>query len=96
MDAVHEDICGCKRDGAEGILYGGEIWCELIVMFSLSWVGTDLRQITRVTIPPPVRGGRTAFVEFGDEEAMKAGLEKHAEVAHSICFYAIHVSLNFI
>jgi hypothetical protein len=62
-------------------------------MFSLSLVGTDLRQITRVTLPPSLRGGhpntRTAFVEFGDEGAMKAGLEKHAEVAHSICFYAI-------
>lgn len=24
-----------------------------------------------------------AYVEFGDEEAMKAGLEKHAEVSHA-------------
>ncbi|KAF9498250.1 hypothetical protein BDN71DRAFT_1443553 [Pleurotus eryngii] len=37
--------------------------------------------ITRVTIPPPFpgRNQRIAYVEFGDEEAMKAGLEKHAE-----------------
>lgn len=25
-----------------------------------------------------------AYVEFGDEEAMKAGLEKHAEVSNSL------------
>ncbi|KAL4256868.1 RRM domain-containing protein [Pleurotus pulmonarius] len=37
--------------------------------------------ITRVTIPPPFSGRnqRIAYVEFGDEDAMKAGLEKHAE-----------------
>jgi len=37
--------------------------------------------ITRVNFPPPL-GGRDrkiAYVEFGDEEAMKAGLDKHAE-----------------
>ncbi|KAH9011284.1 hypothetical protein EDB85DRAFT_1141981 [Lactarius pseudohatsudake] len=37
--------------------------------------------ITRVNFPGPV-GGRDrkiAYVEFGDEEAMKAGLDKHAE-----------------
>ncbi|KAK2462264.1 hypothetical protein APHAL10511_005570 [Amanita phalloides] len=36
--------------------------------------------ITKVTIPTPY-GGRpkVAFIEFGDEETMKAGLEKHAE-----------------
>lgn len=35
-----------------------------------------------MTIPPPFpgRNQRIAYVEFGDEEAMKAGLEKHAEV----------------
>jgi RNA recognition motif-containing protein len=26
------------------------------------------------------RSNKLAYVEFGDEEAMKAGLEKHAEV----------------
>jgi hypothetical protein len=39
-------------------------------------------QIIRVHFPPP-RGGedrKIAYVEFGDEEGMKAGLEKHAEV----------------
>ncbi|EGO01480.1 hypothetical protein SERLA73DRAFT_103282 [Serpula lacrymans var. lacrymans S7.3] len=38
--------------------------------------------ITRVNIPQPMyqnRNQRVAYVEFGDEEAMKAGLEKHAE-----------------
>jgi hypothetical protein len=35
-----------------------------------------------VNFPPPVGGRdrRIAYVEFGDEEAMKAGLDKHAEV----------------
>ena len=35
-----------------------------------------------MTIPPPFSGRnqRIAYVEFGDEDAMKAGLEKHAEV----------------
>ena len=39
-------------------------------------------QITRVTCPAPIPGRsfRIAYVEFGDEEAMKAGLDKHAEV----------------
>jgi hypothetical protein len=32
-------------------------------------------------MPHPFTGkARLAYVEFGDEEAMKAGLEKHAEV----------------
>ncbi|KAF8351095.1 Ser/Thr protein phosphatase, partial [Amanita rubescens] len=36
--------------------------------------------ITKITIPTPYTGRpKVAFVEFGDEEAMKAGLEKHAE-----------------
>ncbi|KAF8901741.1 hypothetical protein CPB84DRAFT_1846730 [Gymnopilus junonius] len=36
--------------------------------------------ITRVNLPYPHTGkSRLAYVEFGDEEAMKAGLEKHAE-----------------
>ncbi|PPR01787.1 hypothetical protein CVT24_001702 [Panaeolus cyanescens] len=35
--------------------------------------------ITRVNLPHPFPGkARLAYVEFGDEEAMKAGLEKHA------------------
>jgi hypothetical protein len=28
----------------------------------------------------PNRNQKIAYVEFGDEEAMKAGLDKHAEV----------------
>ncbi|PPQ68853.1 hypothetical protein CVT26_001687 [Gymnopilus dilepis] len=36
--------------------------------------------ITRVNLPYPHAGkARLAYVEFGDEEAMKAGLEKHAQ-----------------
>ncbi|KAF8629614.1 hypothetical protein AX15_003355 [Amanita polypyramis BW_CC] len=36
--------------------------------------------ITKVTIPAPYAGRpKVAFIEFGDENAMKAGLEKHAE-----------------
>ncbi|KIM42938.1 hypothetical protein M413DRAFT_18543 [Hebeloma cylindrosporum] len=35
--------------------------------------------ITRVNLPHPFQGkARLAYVEFGDEDAMKAGLEKHA------------------
>jgi len=40
-------------------------------------------QITRVHFPGPLFNGRDrkiAYVEFGDEETMKAGLEKHKEV----------------
>jgi hypothetical protein len=35
-----------------------------------------------VTFPAPFNGRerKIAYVEFGEEEAMKAGLEKHAEV----------------
>lgn len=35
-----------------------------------------------MNIPPPVDGRDRliAYVEFGNEEAMNAGLEKHAEV----------------
>ena len=29
---------------------------------------------------------RLVYVEFGDEEAMRAGLEKHAEVCYSFSF----------
>ena len=37
--------------------------------------------ITKVTLPQNTFGrGRVAYVEFGDEEAMKEGLSKHAEV----------------
>ncbi|KAJ3540575.1 hypothetical protein NMY22_g4235 [Coprinellus aureogranulatus] len=36
--------------------------------------------ITRINMPPPFPGrARVAYVEFGDEEAMKAGLDKHSE-----------------
>ena len=31
-------------------------------------------------LPPFAGKARLAYVEFGDEETMKAGLEKHAEV----------------
>ena len=43
---------------------------------------TRLCQIIRVTYPNNFQGKqfRMAYVEFGDEEAMKAGLDKHAEV----------------
>jgi hypothetical protein len=38
--------------------------------------------ITKVNMPPSNFGrGRVAYVEFGDEEAMKEGLTKHAEVS---------------
>ncbi|KAJ7478627.1 Ser/Thr protein phosphatase [Mycena galericulata] len=35
--------------------------------------------ITKITLPPPFVGRphRLAYIEFGDEEAMRAGLEKH-------------------
>jgi RNA recognition motif-containing protein len=37
--------------------------------------------IIRINLPQPYSGrAKIAYVEFGDEEAMKAGLEKHAEV----------------
>jgi hypothetical protein len=43
--------------------------------------------ITKINMPPNNYGkGRVAYVEFGDEEAMKEGLTKHAEVSFvSIC-----------
>lgn len=39
-------------------------------------------QIIRVSYPNnfPGKNLKMAYVEFGDEEAMKAGLEKHVEV----------------
>ena len=38
-------------------------------------------KITKITFPNTYgKTSRTAFVEFGDEEAMKAGQAKHAEV----------------
>ena len=45
-------------------------------------------KITRVTIPAVFPGRpKVAFVEFGDENAMKVGLEKHGEVGvHSLSF----------
>lgn len=41
-------------------------------------------QIIRVNYPNnfPGKALKMAYVEFGDEEAMKAGLDKHAEVSH--------------
>lgn len=43
-------------------------------------------QITRVTFPATYAGrqGKIAYVEFGDEDAMKAALEKHDEVSCSL------------
>jgi hypothetical protein len=42
-------------------------------------------QITRINMPPPFPGrARLAYVEFGDEEAMKAGLENHSDVRHPL------------
>lgn len=52
--------------------------------------------IVRINYPMSHAGKsqRIAYIEFGDEEAMKAGLEKHAEVRD--CFHlAMHGSLNF-
>ncbi|KAJ3486069.1 hypothetical protein NLJ89_g11845 [Agrocybe chaxingu] len=44
--------------------------------------------ITKVNMPHPFAGKpRLAYVEFGDEEAMKAGLEKHAEVRCPTTFF---------
>lgn len=44
-------------------------------------------------MPHPFTGGkaRLAYVEFGDEESMKSGLEKHAEVCliHLIYRYSL-------
>lgn len=40
--------------------------------------------ITRVNFPHSFAGkAKLAYVEFGDEEALKAGLDKHAEVCIS-------------
>jgi hypothetical protein len=43
-------------------------------------------QITRVHFPGPLNGRdrKIAYVEFGDEETMKAGLEKHKEVCSTV------------
>jgi hypothetical protein len=55
---------------------GVSTWISLLVASrSLS------HQITRVNMPTPFAGrARLAYVEFGDEEAMRLGLEKHQEV----------------
>lgn len=50
-------------------------------------MGLYIVQITRVHFPAPTYNGRErkiAYVEFTDEEAMNAGLEKHAEVLLAI------------
>ncbi|KAJ6534023.1 hypothetical protein DFH09DRAFT_993244 [Mycena vulgaris] len=54
---------------------------------SISVADPDVREffgeakggITKITLPPPFAGRpqRLGYVEFGDEEAMRAGLEKH-------------------
>lgn len=46
--------------------------------------------IVRINYPQsfPGRAQKIAYVEFGDEEAMRAGLEKHAEVfTHSLIYH---------
>jgi hypothetical protein len=55
---------------------------RIIVHSLVVLVSPSSLQITRVTCPAaiPGRSFRIAYVEFGDEEAMKTGLEKHAEV----------------
>ena len=42
----------------------------------------------RVNFPSPYNGRerKFAYVEFGDEDAMKAGLEKHGEVCLTLSF----------
>jgi hypothetical protein len=43
--------------------------------------------IIRVNFPQTYAGrAKIAYIEFGDEEAMRAGLEKHAEVCSYSCF----------
>jgi hypothetical protein len=51
-------------------------------------------QITRVHFPGPSFNGRDrkiAYVEFGDEETMKAGLEKHKEVYVIVSMSSVNV-----
>jgi len=44
--------------------------------------------ITRINQPYHHLGkSKLAYIEFGDEEAMKAGLEKHTEVGVFFLFY---------
>ncbi|KAF8628165.1 hypothetical protein AX17_006035 [Amanita inopinata Kibby_2008] len=63
-------------------------WTIFMRMPKISVTEADIREffgeakegITRVTVPPTHMGrAKVAFVEFGDEETMKVGLEKHAE-----------------
>jgi hypothetical protein len=48
-------------------------------------------QITRVHFPGPLNGRdrKIAYVEFADEDAMNAGLEKHAAVRVALSVMAI-------
>lgn len=51
--------------------------------------------ITKIVMPPSNFGrGRIAYVEFGDEEAMKEGLSKHDEVC--FCLYDFDFSLTVV
>jgi hypothetical protein len=54
-------------------------------------MGLCILKITRVHFPGPLNGRdrKIAYVEFGDEEAMKAGLEKHAEVRLVVLSFVI-------
>lgn len=52
--------------------------------------------IIRINLPQPYSGrAKIAYVEFGDEEAMKAGLEKHAEVRIISSSWGMSLSIPF-
>ena len=51
--------------------------------------------IIRVNFPQAYPGrAKIAYVEFGDEEAMRAGLEKHAEVRSFFWFLDMQLTLH--
>jgi hypothetical protein len=52
--------------------------------------------ITKITLPPPFPGRpqRLGYIEFGDEEAMRAGLEKHLPVRFC-SFHPADLKLTF-
>ncbi len=53
-------------------------------------MGLYIVQITRVHFPAAYNGRERnrAYVEFSDEDAMNAGLEKHAEVLLIFFFFS--------
>ena len=86
MDSVCQTPArACHRGGDSGVLWGGRHWSECNVHF----LGGEmsLRRVEQIVyIKIPVQGpGKTqrhiAYVEFGDEEAMKAALAKKGEVS---------------